>query len=181
MREDLVLSDPEQFKALGHPLRHRLLLALRQRPATFAQLATALDATKGTVGYHIKILEQAGLVRATATRRVRGGTEQYYEPTSQRLRIAPDAPVGGDFLVKAALSEMLPADETAADITILRHVRLTPAQARSVAESLERFASSDHLPTDTPTGQPYGMLLSLYRADIPSLPVEPSAPAHTEQ
>ncbi|GAA1500968.1 hypothetical protein GCM10009827_008550 [Dactylosporangium maewongense] len=46
---------------------------------------------------------------------------------------------------------------------------------------MEQFAGSDHLPTDDPTGEPHGILLSLYRADIPSLPVEPSAPAHTEQ
>src|SRR5690349_2033103 len=123
-----------------------MLIALRQRPATLAHLATALGSVKGTVGYHVKILERAGLVRVAFTRGVRGGTEQYYEPTTKRLRIAADAPVGGDFLVKAALSEMLPADETAPDVTILRHARLTAAQARALAASLEQFANGEHLP-----------------------------------
>ncbi|MET8150850.1 helix-turn-helix domain-containing protein [Actinoplanes sp. NPDC049668] len=164
-----MLSEPDQFRALGHPLRHRLVLALRQRPATLAQLAAALGATKGTVGYHVKILEQAGLVRVAHVRRVRGGTEQYYEPTSERLRIAADAPVGGDFLVRAALSEMLPPDEAAPDLTILRHVRLTTAQARALAASLERFAD---LP-EQQTGESYGVLLSLYRANVPALPEDP--------
>jgi DNA-binding transcriptional ArsR family regulator len=168
-RSELVLSDPEQFKALGHPLRHRLLVALRQRPATFAQLAAALGATKGTINYHIKILEQADLVRVAHVRRVRGGTEQYFEPTSERLRIAPDAPVGGDFLVRAALAEMLPPDETTPDTTILRHLRLTPDQARTLAASLERWGAE---PPEESTGEPYGLLLSLYRADIPVLPGE---------
>jgi DNA-binding transcriptional ArsR family regulator len=171
-REDLVLSEPDQFRALGHPLRHRLLLALRQRPATFGQLATALLASKGTVGYHVKILERAGLVRAAHTRRVRGGVEQYYEATSERLRIATDASVGGDFLVKAALSEMLPADEAAPDVTILRHLRLTVAQARDLAADLERFAEGERLPAEQAAGLHYGILLSLYRADVPALPEE---------
>jgi DNA-binding transcriptional ArsR family regulator len=171
---DLVLSEPDQFRALGHPLRHRLLLALRQRPATLAQLAAALGATKGTVGYHVKILERAGLLRVASTRRVRGGVEQYYEPTSKRLRIAPDAPVGGDFLVRAALAEMLPADEAAPDVTILRHLRLTVAQARNLAAGLERFAEGEHVPAGQDAGRHHGLLLSLYRADIPALPDDPS-------
>jgi len=44
---ELVLRSPAQFRALGHPLRHRLFNLLRQRPATLAQLAAALGSTKG--------------------------------------------------------------------------------------------------------------------------------------
>ncbi|GGN44219.1 DNA-binding transcriptional ArsR family regulator [Actinoplanes campanulatus] len=172
-RDHVVLSEPDQFKALGHPLRHRVVLALRQRPATLGQLATALAVTKGTVAYHVKVLEQAGFVRVAHIRRVRGGVEQYYEPTSERLRIGTDAPVGGDFLVRAALGEMLPADEAAPDVTILRHVRLTVAQARALAAGMEQFAHSEQVP-DEQGGRPYGLLLSLYRADIPDLPDDPA-------
>ena len=163
--EDLVLRDPAQFKALGHPLRHRLLIALRQRPATLAQLAAALGAAKGTVGYHVKVLQDAGLLRIARERRVRGGTEQYYEPASERLRIAPDAPVSGEFLVRAALAEMLPPEPGDPDRTLLRHVQLTAGQAAGLAAALEALP----LP-DEPEGRPYGVLLSVYRADIPVLP-----------
>jgi DNA-binding transcriptional ArsR family regulator len=178
---ELVLREPGQFKALGHPLRHRLLVALRQRPATLAQLAAALIAAKGTVGYHVKILQDAGLVRPAHARTVRGGTEQYYEATSQRLRIAPDAPVGGDFLVQTALTEMRSAGHHSpaapgaagspgADRTMLRHLRLTAAQATALAERLESFAVD--LAGGGDDGEPYGVLLSLYRSDIPTLPPE---------
>jgi DNA-binding transcriptional ArsR family regulator len=179
--DDLVLREPAQFKALGHPLRHRLLVALRQRPATLAQLATALTAPKGTVGYHVKVLLDAGVVRLAYARTVRGGTEQYYEPTSPRLRIAPDAPVGGDFLIRAALAEMRPPDPDTPDRTLLRHLRLTPTQATTLATRLESLAAdlpdhSDH--PDHPhhpdhpgdAGEPYGLLLSVYRSDLPTLP-----------
>jgi DNA-binding transcriptional ArsR family regulator len=166
---DLVLRESAQFKALGHPLRHRLLIALRQRPATLAQLASALHSTKGTVGYHVKILQDAGLVAMGVSRKVRGGTEQYYEPTSSRLRIAADAPVGGGFLMEAARAEMLPSGDGEPDFTLLRHVRLTPERATALADELETFAGEERLPDDA-AGRPYGMLLSLYRADIPVLP-----------
>jgi DNA-binding transcriptional ArsR family regulator len=166
--DDLVLSEPAQFKALGHPLRHRLLLALRQRPATLSQLAAAAGSTKGTVGYHVKVLADAGLVRAAHAQRVRGGTEQYYEPASGGLRFAADAPVGGEFLVRAALDEMSPAEPGAPEQTVLRHLRLSSDQAAALAADLERFRAPD----DTDHGRPYGLLLSLYRSNVPVLPPE---------
>jgi DNA-binding transcriptional ArsR family regulator len=159
--EQLVLQEAAQFKALGHPLRHRLLMALRQRAATLAQLASALRVAKGTVAYHVKVLQDAGLVKIAHTRPVRGGTELYFEPVSAALRIASDAPVGGEFLVKAALGEMLEPNET-----LLRHVRLSPERAEEVARALEAFAGEL---TDDDGGEPYGVLLSVYRADIPIL------------
>lgn len=163
--KDQELREPAQFKALGHPLRHRLLIALRHRPATLAQLATALGAAKGTIGYHVKVLQDAGLLRIAHERRVRGGTEQYYEPASEGLRIAPDAPVGGEFLIRAALAEMLPLAEDDPGRTVLRHVRLTEEQAAELAARLETIAVPD-----AAEGRSYGVLLSIYRADIPVLP-----------
>jgi hypothetical protein len=42
----LTITSPEQYRALGHPLRQRLLFALGQRPATISQLAVALEAAQ---------------------------------------------------------------------------------------------------------------------------------------
>lgn len=159
----LELRDPAQFKALGHPLRHKLLLVLRRQPATLAQLAAAVGSTKGTVGYHVRVLESAGLLRVGGTRQVRGGTEQYYEPTSGGLTLPPDAPVGPEFLVQAALQEMVPGGP---ETTQLRHVRLTTEEAQELAAELEKLV---HRIADNPAGDSYGVLLSLYRVDIPDI------------
>src|SRR5262249_45579772 len=72
------ISSPAQFKALGHPMRHRLLFALGREDATISQLATMLGSNKGNIAHHLKVLVDAGLVQPTGTRKVRGGTEQYY-------------------------------------------------------------------------------------------------------
>jgi DNA-binding transcriptional ArsR family regulator len=164
---DQILGDAAQFKALSHPLRHRLLITLRQRPATLAQLAAALGAPKGTVGYHTKVLLDAGLIRVAHARQVRGGTERYLEPCSPSLRFAPDAPVGGEFLVRAALDEMKPPSPGTPDRTFLRHLRLTTAQATALADRLEEIARNADPPA--PGDTQYGLLLSIYSADVPTL------------
>ncbi|WP_344877306.1 winged helix-turn-helix domain-containing protein [Allokutzneria multivorans] len=170
----VVLSTPEQFKALGHPLRHRMVITLRQRPATLAQLAAALGSTKGTVGYHAGVLQEAGLVRVAGTRRVRGGTEQYYEPVGSGLVVGPDAEPGAGtrVMISTALAELLPGEPSA---TRLRHLRITPERAAELADRLGEWAEQGTLP-DEDDGLAYTLLLSLHRADIPALPPETPPP-----
>ncbi|WP_441251265.1 ArsR/SmtB family transcription factor [Kitasatospora sp. McL0602] len=167
--EGLVLQSPEQFKALGHPVRHRMVNVLRQRPATLRQLATALGLVKGTAGYHVRVLREAGLVQLAETRQVRGGTEQYFALVSKGFKLHRDAAVGPEFLVHAALSEMLP-DRSGTE-TLLRHLWLTPDEVQALTARVQVFAT-DPPPTDGSRGEAYGLLISLYRADIPSLAQE---------
>src|SRR3712207_642159 len=83
--EHLEVSDAAQYKALGHPLRHRLLFALGQQPATISQLAKVLDQRKGNIAHHLDVLYAAQLVEIAETRTVRGGTEHYYRRAARRF------------------------------------------------------------------------------------------------
>lgn len=167
--EPLALQTPAHFKALGHPVRHRIVNLLRQRPATLRQLASATGLAKGTVSFHLRILREAGLVEPSGTRQVRGGTEQYFALVSARFRLPGEA--GAGFLVQAALAEMRPGGDgdSAAGQTALRHLWLSQQQARALAAQLEDLASRPQA-EDPVGGEAYGLLLSLYRADIPRLP-----------
>ncbi|MEV6057483.1 winged helix-turn-helix domain-containing protein [Streptomyces sp. NPDC052107] len=159
------VSTPEQHKALGHPLRQRLLFSLARQSATTSQLAAALGVAKGSIGHHLKILREAGLVRVVETRQVRGGTEQYYRRTALRMDI--DDPTGGS--TKAAFAGF--ADElTAAEdpLMILRHLRLTPEQAARLTAALTEIAESAI--DDGPDQPSYGLLVAMYRKS--------PAPAH---
>ncbi|MFI5532173.1 ArsR/SmtB family transcription factor [Kitasatospora sp. NPDC051853] len=167
--EPLVLDSPAHFKALGHPVRHRMVNALRQRPATLRQLAEATGLAKGTVSHHVRVLQDAGLVRAGGTRQVRGGTEQYFELVSRGFRLPEDEGGGARFLVEAALGEMLPERDDTTH-TRLSHLWLTPAQARALARSIETAAA--HPDQDPERGEAFGLLVSLYRADVPRLPAD---------
>jgi hypothetical protein len=69
----------------------------------------------------------------------------------------------------AAMAEMLPAGDSEAGHTVLRHLWLSEQQARTLAARLEEFSARQ--PAEDPaSGAAYGLLLSLYRADIPRLP-----------
>jgi DNA-binding transcriptional ArsR family regulator len=72
--------DKEQsvLAALSDETRVRILAITRERPSSITELAFELGRPKGTVGYHLKMLERAGLVRVVRTRRVRAVTEKYY-------------------------------------------------------------------------------------------------------
>ncbi|MFH7334089.1 ArsR/SmtB family transcription factor [Streptomyces sp. KHY 26] len=152
------VSTPEQHKALGHPLRQRLLFSLARQSATTSQLAAALGVAKGSVGHHLKILREAGLVRVVESRRVRGGVEQYYQRTALRMDI--DDPTGGS--TRAALAGFADELTAAADpLLILRHLRLTAEQAARLTAVLTEMAEGA---TDDGPGQSsYGLLIGMYR------------------
>jgi DNA-binding transcriptional ArsR family regulator len=141
---------------------------LRQRPATLRQLAEALGMTKGTIAYHVRILREAGFVRLSETKQVRGGTEQYFALVSRSFRVHEDAGAGAEFLLNAAVAEMLPARPGRADHTLLRHLWLTEDEARALADRL-RAEAEEPRTGDGSRGEAYGLLVSLYRADIPNL------------
>jgi len=58
--------DAAALKVLAHPLRSRLLSALRREgPATATDLAKALSTNTGATSYHLRKLESVGLVADT--------------------------------------------------------------------------------------------------------------------
>jgi DNA-binding transcriptional ArsR family regulator len=151
------ISSPAQFKAMGHPLRQRLLFVLGE-PATISQLASRMGIAKGSVSHHLKVLRDAGLVEAAETRQVRGGTEQYYRRAAARMDIATKASAPTAAMLEGFGQELLAADGD--PLLVLRHVRLTPAQAVKVRDALYELAT-DIEPADRPATR-YGLLVGMY-------------------
>lgn len=172
--DHLELDSPDQFKALAHPLRHRLLGLLNQRAATISQCAEALGELKGNVSHHLKVLEQAGLVRLVRTRRVQGGTERYYGRTAWTFGLGGGTE-GGSVILRLALGEMVsPQPDVPSDVG-LRRSRLSAGQAEAFSKRLEELAREFDA-ADTPGQSVYGLLVGLYQADVPSLSQEPREP-----
>jgi DNA-binding transcriptional ArsR family regulator len=65
-------------KALSHPLRIRILAELDGGEASPVELARTLDADVALVSFHMRRLVDAGLVRPTRTRQVRGAVGRFY-------------------------------------------------------------------------------------------------------
>ena len=72
------IDDPRYVKALSHPLRIRILALLEESEASPVQLAQHLEATLGTIAYHVRALENFGLIELVSTHQRRGATEHVY-------------------------------------------------------------------------------------------------------
>ena len=164
----LEVSTAAQFKALGHPLRHRLLFALGQEAATISQLAVALGTAKGNVAHHLGVLREAGMVHVTETRQVRGGTEQYYRRSARKFEFVGEGARANNTVVLQAIAAELETDD-ADPLVLLRNVRLTADQAAELAATLERMV--DDLTDAGPGESRYGVVVSVYHPRQP----QPSA------
>ena len=94
----LELDRPEQLKALGHPLRLKVLQALGEadRPLTNRELAARLSVDPGHLHFHVRMLHRAGLIE-----RVDGaGREKPYRPVAKHLK------VGAEIRASGAASEL---------------------------------------------------------------------------
>ncbi|MEU6785004.1 helix-turn-helix domain-containing protein [Nonomuraea angiospora] len=79
------LSDPSAHKALGHPLRQRILRHLGiHGPATSTTLSRALGENTGTLSYHLRQLEHNGFIEEVAERST--GRERWWRQISADLR-----------------------------------------------------------------------------------------------
>jgi len=153
---EITVTTPDQFKALGHPMRHRLLFALGQGEATISQLAATLGSNKGNVSHHLNVLVRAGLVQPAGTRTVRGGTEQYYRRPFAMLKYDDAAATEAAF--RALAAEI--ADAEPDPFVQLRGLRLSPEHVQQITAMLRDLAEQDGDGDEHPM---YGLLLGLYR------------------
>ena len=162
MKEEDVAAvvTPQQFKALGHLMRHRLLFALGQGEATISQLAATLGSNKGNIAHHLKVLTDAGLAVPAGTRKVRGGTERYYRRAHRALQFHDAATTQVAFSAIAA--EIAAAEPD--PFLIMRTLRLNPRHAEQIAASLRDLADQEDDADDDPR---YGLLLGLYQPGQP--------------
>ncbi|QNE22156.1 winged helix-turn-helix transcriptional regulator [Kribbella qitaiheensis] len=156
----LEISSAAQFKALGHPLRHRLLFALGQEAATISQLAASLAVGKGNVAHHLGVLRDAGLVQLAETRQVRGGTEQYYRRAAKMFDFTGDGRRANTTVALQAVAAELEGSSGEPMLT-LRNIRLTERQAEELMERLGELV--DSLQDAGRDEARYGVIASVYR------------------
>ena len=85
----LTLDKPEQLKALGHPLRLRVLETLGAGEGgslTNRELANRLGVDPGHLHFHVRMLLRAGLIELTDGGH---GREKPYRAVARTVRVAP--------------------------------------------------------------------------------------------
>jgi DNA-binding transcriptional ArsR family regulator len=173
--EMLVVTAPEQLRALADPLRGALLDLLLERAATVTEMAQAVDRPKSSVAYHVNLLVDAGLMRVVRTRRVRAIDERYYGRVARTYYVGvlsrPEDKqvVSGMNGIAAAVAESAAAHAADELRCTLVHARIPIEEVRAfwaeVQEVARRF-------TQIPRSgdQVYGFVAGLYPTEAPTLP-----------
>jgi DNA-binding transcriptional ArsR family regulator len=89
----LEIDRPEQLKALGHPLRLKVLQVLgeAEEPLTNRELADRLSVDPGHLHFHVRMLNRAELIA-----RVPGpGREKPYRAVAKHLKVGPEFRAAG--------------------------------------------------------------------------------------
>jgi DNA-binding transcriptional ArsR family regulator len=169
----LEVNSPQHMKALGDPLRHKILGIIQNRPATAKQIADRLKTPPGTIGYHLQVLEAAGLAKVVARRIVRGIVAKYYTRTARIFNynfpqdVTGSVPTTLQFLADARdeLAEALIDGEAGIPVkTAFPHTRLTPERRdyfeRRVMALVDEFIAE----IPAPDGIVYSLSLAFFQA-----------------
>ena len=95
MRDVLTIERPAQLKALGHPLRLRVLETLGADDGyelTNRELAQRLAVDPGHLHFHVRMLLNAGLIELVERT---GGREKPYRAVARHVRVAPELIASG--------------------------------------------------------------------------------------
>ena len=178
----VVVTAPQQLRALADPLRATLLELLLERAATVTEMAVAVDRPKSTVAYHVNQLVDVGLLRVVRTRRVRAIDERYYGRVARTVYIgALNRPE--DKQVVAAINGLAEAAAESAPAHAADQLRCTLVHARIPVEEVRNFwaqvqeVARRFAQIPRAGDQVYGFAAGLYPTDAPTLPDAEHDPA----
>ena len=170
----LVLTTSQHFQAVHDPTRVRILGMILHQPMTAKQMAIRLTIPHGTIGHHLQILEDAGLVQVIAKRSVRNMTAKYYARTAHLFDYHIPAEITGTVslcldLITQVRDEMAEAvdvpDPTSFTPVIgVRHLRLSAAQVQAFAAQVTALLEEYGQQGPDPHGTVYALCGALYVA-----------------
>ena len=174
---ELLVDSAAQFKALGEPVRWRMLGVIQHRPATAKQIADILHMAPGTINHHLQVLESAGLVQVVARRQTHGIVAKYYTRTARVFKFAFSAEVTGstsvsldivtrgrdDLMETLGQGDIAEAEDAVCSAGLPR-ARLSAERAGYYRKRLNDLTDEMLHEPDDPSGQVYDLLVALFRA-----------------
>jgi DNA-binding transcriptional ArsR family regulator len=171
--ETLHLSERAQYRALFEETRQEIVSILLERAATTSELAEVLGKPKGTVGHHLKVLEDAGLVHVVRTRRIRALEAKYYGRTARAFLFHKIGEAAGvpQRVLSAAAAEVaaVPPDSELPVIGNIRYARIPAERADEWGKRLENLLVE--FTREPRAGDvTYAMVIGIYPTGRPALP-----------
>jgi DNA-binding transcriptional ArsR family regulator len=85
-------SSPQEVlvKALNHPVRVKALTILTEKIASPKEIAAQIDTPLSNVSYHVRVLDELGLVEIVEEESVRGSVAHFYKAVERPLIDNPD-------------------------------------------------------------------------------------------
>lgn len=162
--DTLVVSQPEQLRALADGVRTAVIALLRERAFSTQQLAEKLGIPKGTVGHHLKVLEAAGLIHVVRTRQVRAVTEKFYGRTARLFLFHTEDPEDARAIGTAMLRQAANELERSHEGTGFGHTKasLTKKDMQRLERRLKRLME-DFRAAESPDGEPYALVTAMYK------------------
>ena len=89
--EVMLIKDPEVAKLFTHDIRRKMLTLMTYKEMSQKDLVKELGKPYSTIGYHLKLLEDAGLVKNVRSIRIQNLLQSYYRSSAKNYKISSDA------------------------------------------------------------------------------------------
>jgi predicted ArsR family transcriptional regulator len=157
----------DEFRAMAHPLRLRILRLCLHDAMTNRQLAHQLGKDPATVLHHVRMLVRTGFLEPETPRSgARGALEKPYRATGKSWVLSASTPedhVRGRAAVLDALKgELLEAGPDAELAGARLGVQLSPAKAKRYQDRIDKLVHDLVEEDDEPGGQRFGFYVTLH-------------------
>lgn len=83
MKEVHILNTLEEINIVSDPIRLKIIMTLGATPKTAQDLSDVLEVSRSKIHYHLKILEQNGIIEVVDTELINGITQKYFLPVAK--------------------------------------------------------------------------------------------------
>lgn len=83
LKEVHILNSLEEINIVSDPIRLKILMTLGTSPKTAQDLSDALGVSRSKIHYHLKILQQNGIIEVVDTELINGITQKYFLPVAK--------------------------------------------------------------------------------------------------
>lgn len=83
MKEVHILNTLEEINIVSDPIRLKIIMTLGTSPKNAQDLSDALGVSRSKIHYHLKILEQNGIIEVVDTELINGITQKYFLPVAK--------------------------------------------------------------------------------------------------